>query len=192
MFKHIGIMAMVATLAFGCASKDKKNEETAVKPAAESEVASLPTDAEIAEIVHTAHMGEIEAARLARLKSKNEDIKKFADMMIKDHEEMDHQNRQIALKNNIIPDESVASRSMMTSASDERSSLETLQGEDFDKAYINQQVATHITVLHDIDNTLLPNAKTPEMQAMLKSARVRITNHLAMAADIQKKIGAIE
>ena len=63
--------------------------------------------------------------------------------------------------------------------------LQGLTGKEFDKAYIDNEVAYHQTVLDAIDKTLIPNAQNADLKALLEKVRPAIQAHLDMAKKIQ-------
>lgn len=166
---------VIASLAFGTA-------HAATDPAAG------PSDAEIAQIVVSANDNEIDAAKLAQSKSKNKDVKSFAQMMEKEHNNLKKSTTDLAKKEGFKTKESDASKNLAQEGKDNTSELKKLKGASFDKAYIDQQVAAHEAVLKDIDNTLLPNAKDEQLKDLLTKARPAVEKHLQHAKELQAKL----
>jgi putative membrane protein len=182
-------LMILITASLGCSTQDRANQgAVANKAAAATESATSVSEAEIAHVVQTANQSEIEAAQLAKTKSKNKEVLSFANHMIDDHTKMDKQNMELAQKLNVQPDTNAVSTSMKTGATATMSSLKDLKGKEFDKAYIDQQVTMHKSVLENFDNTLIPNANTPELKDMLTAARSSIETHLQHATELQKKL----
>jgi putative membrane protein len=174
---------------FGCSTQDRANQGAVMnKAASATESATSVSEAEIAQIVQTTNQSEIEAAQLAKKKSTNKEVLAFANHMIKDHTKMDKQNAELAKKMNVQPDPNAVSTSMKTGANATLSSLQDLKGKEFDKAYIDQQVTMHKSVLENFDTTLIPNANTPELKDMLTTGRASVEQHLQHATELQKKL----
>lgn len=83
-------------------------------------------------------MYEIQAAQLAETRSKNPDIKAFAKMMVKDH---------TATSKALAPLATAAGQAPAAKLDDRRQgfldNLTKASDADFDKTYVNQQVAAH-------------------------------------------------
>jgi putative membrane protein len=146
---------------------------------------SGPTDGQIEKIVHTANDGEIKQGKLAKKKSDNADIKSFANMMIKQHEDVNKQIKKVAKAEKIKPQDSPTAETLKKDSERTVSELKSMKGSDFDKAYIDAQVKNHEEVLNSIDNTLLPNAKDPQLRAALTRIRPAVQNHLDHAKRLQ-------
>lgn len=153
---------------------------TSAEPAASS--APALSDEQIAAITDAANGAEIEQAKLAEIKSKNPDVKKFAAMMIKHHGEA--KAKQAKLK--IQTAESSDSTALKTDASTTLDALKKSSGKDFDKAYIEAQVDGHRKVLDTINEKLLPAVKNSDLKAYLEEIKPRVEAHLKEATDLQQ------
>lgn len=151
-------------------------------------MAAAPTDAEIAKIVEATNTGEIALAKLAKEKSNNPEVKKFADHMIMDHSENNKKSAEILKKNKMTPEESAKSVEMKANAEMSKTKLQTLSGTEFDKAYISDQIATHEKVLKSFENEFIPSAKNDELKSLLTSTKPKIEGHLKHAKEIQGKM----
>jgi putative membrane protein len=74
-------------------------------------------------------------------------------------------------------------------SSDQR--LKDKKGADFEKAYIEEQVTMHQTVLDTIDTQLMPNAKAEELKALLTKTRSTVASHLDHAKQLQNSKAAM-
>lgn len=156
--------------------------------AQESATEKKPNDAEISKILDETNKGEIELAKLAKSKSKNEEVKKFADHMIKEHTTNNKNSMQLAQKLAIKPESNEKSNEMKQEGEKKLTELKSLQGKEFDKAYMDSQVNMHSKVLSDLDNQLLTSAKNPELKAMLEKTRTAVSQHLDQAKKIQSTL----
>ncbi len=71
--------------------------------------------------------------------------------------------------------------------------MQTLQaksGPEFDRAYMESQVAMHRRVLGTFDQVLLESAQDPQLQGTLEDARSRIQDHLREAQEVQSELEA--
>src|SRR5262245_45585200 len=71
-----------------------------------------PTDPQIVAILVTANQVDIDAAKVAKMQSKNKDVKEFADTMVRDHESANKQAKDLAAKLKIKPEENPTSKSL--------------------------------------------------------------------------------
>jgi putative membrane protein len=150
--------------------------------------AAGPTDPQIAAIVVAANNVDIEAGKLAESKASNAKVKAFGKQMVTDHSAVNKQATALVTKLAVTPEENETSRSLTSGGEQNRSSLQGKTGKDFDKAYIDNEVAYHQQVLDAIDKTLIPNAQNAELKTLLTQTRPAIAAHLKMAQDIQKSL----
>lgn len=146
-----------------------------------------PSDPEIAHIVVTANTIDITAGKMAESKSKNAEIKKFAKLMVTDHTGVNKQATDLAKKLKVTPKDNATSMSLMQGAEENLAKLKTLKGKDFDKEYIDHEVAYHQAVLDTIDQTLIPNAQNAELKGLIEKVRPAIAAHLEHAKMVQGK-----
>jgi len=153
-----------------------------------SSAATPLTDAQIARIVRTANDGEIKQAQLAAKRSKNPKVRSFAAMMIRQHEQVNHDLAQVTKAEGIQPQDSSDAATLKQGAADTYSTLLPLQGAEFDSAYANAQVKAHQDVLNSLDSSLLPNAKDAQLQAELRKIKPAVETHLEHAKHLQASL----
>jgi putative membrane protein len=151
-------------------------------------VAAGPTDPQIAAIVVTANTVDIDAGKLAKTRTKDAEVKKFAEQMITDHGSVNKSAIDLAKKLKLTPEESETSRSLKSGGDDNIAKLKTLKGKEFDRAYVDHEVAYHQAVLDAIDKTLLPSAKNEDLKALITKVRPAIAAHLEHAKHIQSTL----
>ncbi len=113
----------------------------------------------------------------------------FADQMIKDHTAVNKQATALAKKLGVKPEASDTQASLKKGASENMSNLKKLKGGQFDKAYVDHEVAYHQAVLDAIDKTLIPSAQNAELKGLIQKVRPAIAAHLDHAKMIQVKLG---
>jgi putative membrane protein len=145
---------------------------------------SAPDDAQIAGIVVAANTVDIEAGKLAQSMTKNAQVKAFAEQMVTDHSGVNKQAVALVTKLKVTPQESDLSRSLKQSGNDNLAKLKTLKGKEFDKAYVDHEVAYHQAVIDALDKTLIPNAKNAELKETLVKVRPAFVAHLEHARHI--------
>jgi putative membrane protein len=148
-----------------------------------------PSDPQIAHIVVTANQVDIDAGKLAKSRSKNKEVDKFAQQMITDHSGVNKQATALAKKLKVTPEPNDTSKSLKKGGDENMAKLKKLKGKDFDKAYVDQEVAYHQAVLDAIDKTLVPSAKNAELKDLIVKVRPAIAAHLDHAKHLQAQLG---
>lgn len=128
---------------------------------------------------HEAGLTEIAAAKIAKKNSTNAEVTGFADMMLKDHAELQKAVDELAVAKFVIIRDSVGH--------DHKVILDSLgkkTGADFDKAYMKMMVADHTEALELFEWNKTSNY--PEIRDVVKGGLEKIEVHLKEA----KKIAA--
>lgn len=144
-----------------------------------------PNDAQIAAIVVTANQVDIDAGKLAASKSNNKEVKEFAQRMVTDHTGVNEAATALVTKLKVKPEANATSKSLKSAGDDTLKRLKALKGAEFDKAYVDNEVTYHQTVLAALDKTLIPSAKNAELKALLVKVRPAFVAHLEHAKHIQ-------
>lgn len=147
-------------------------------------------DAQIAAIVVAANQVDIDAGQLALKKSKNPEVKKFAERMVTDHTAVNKAAVELVTKLNVTPQESDASKSLVAGGVDTRAKLESLEGDAFDRAYVDNEVAYHEAVIGVLATQLIPSASNKELKAALVGAQPAFDAHLQHAKQIQSALAS--
>jgi putative membrane protein len=148
-----------------------------------------PTDPQIAAIVVAANTVDIDAAKVAKAHAKSPEVKEFAATMIRDHEASNKQANALVTKLKVKPEPNETSKSLISGGKENVASLKKLKGAELDKAYIEHEVTYHQQVLDAINNTLIPNAKNPELKGLLEKTAPVIQAHLDHAKKLQGQVG---
>jgi len=128
-----------------------------------------PNDAQIAHIAYTAGQLDIDAAKQALAKSKNKDVRSFAEDMVRDHTAVNKQALDLVKKLKVTPQDNDTSRALSKAAADKKAELGKLNGADFDKAYVSNEIAYHKTVNGALETTLIPSASNAELKSLLQT-----------------------
>ena len=148
-----------------------------------------PTDPQIAGIVVTANQIDVDAGKIAKSRSKNKEVQDFAQQMITDHTAVNKQAGALAKKLGVKPEDSATSKSLKQAAAETAKKLNGLKGAQFDKAYVDNEVAYHQQVLDAIDKVLIPNADNAELRGLIEKVRPAIAAHLEHAKHLQASLG---
>ena len=177
MLKSIALVASVVTLA-----------AFSTVHAQTSEAAAPPNDAQIAQIVLTADTVDVDYGKLAVKKTKNAEVKAFAETMIRDHTAVNEKAAALAKKLSLTPEASATSKSLESNGHTEMAKLKAMHGAEFDKAYVDNEVSYHEAVIGVLTSTLIPNAKNADLKALLESGKPIFESHLEHAKQIQKTL----
>ena len=79
-------------------------------------------------------------------KSKNKDVRDFAENMARDHKAVNDQALALVKKLNVTPQDNDTSKALTKQAASKEAELKQLSGAAFDKAYADNEVAYHKTV----------------------------------------------
>lgn len=142
-------------------------------------------DAQIASIVVTANQVDIDAGTLAASQSSNDAVKTFAQLMVTDHTGVKNAAVDLATRLKVTPQDNRTSQSLKADGEKHLARLKTLSGTDFDKAYVDREVAYHQQVLDAVDKVLIPNAANAELKALLVKVRPAFVAHLEHAKQLQ-------
>jgi putative membrane protein len=183
LFRRRNIMIKPILLTFTCAAL-----AATIAFAAQEKSAAPPTDPQIAMIAVTADTIDIDAGKLAAEKTTNPKVKDFAELMVRDHTSVNNQATQLAKKLNLTPEASATSRSLKSEGDKMMTKLKGLTGAAFDKAYIDNEVSYHESVIKAVNDTLIPNAKNAELKSLLESAGPVFSSHLNHAKEIQASL----
>ena len=147
-----------------------------------------PNDAQIAQIVLTADTVDVDNGKLAEKKTKNAEVKAFAETMVRDHTAVNEKAAALAKKISLTPEASETSKSLESNGQKELATLKAMHGAEFDKAYVDNEVTYHEAVIGVLDKTLIPNAKNADLKALLESGKPIFEAHLEHAKQLQKSL----
>ncbi len=134
-----------------------------------AQAADKPTDPQIAHIAYTAGVLDVEAAKQAIEKSKNKDVVDFANDMVRDHEAVNVQALDLVKKLKVTPQDNATSQALSKAAAEQRAKLAKLDGDAFDKAYVDNEIAYHKQVNGALETVLIPSAENAELKGLLET-----------------------
>ena len=171
-------------------------EEREMMPAPETqgaapeqmEQASTLSDEQFAAVTDRANTAEIDASQYVVGKTKNAQVRRFAQRMIDHHKKAKADQTKLMSKLGMTPAESQKLRQLSTSASDTDRTLRSAPDDLLDKIYIDLQVADHQMVLEMLDRDIIPNVDNAEFKKSLQDFRPKVEAHLREALDVQKML----
>jgi putative membrane protein len=127
---------------------------------------------------------EVQAGQLAGKQAQQEDVRKFADMMIKDHTKSSA-DIKAALQSGKIKVTPPSELDKEHQAKLEQ--LKTAASNQFDQAYMRQQVEAHQQALA-LHRTYSQKGDNPDLQATAQKISSVVEQHLKAAQDIHKSL----
>ena len=144
------------------------------------------SDPEVAHVAVVANQIDIAYAVIAKEKSKDADILKFAETMTNDHNAVINQASALVKKLNVTPKENSVSQKLLADAEATKKSLRGKSGKEFNKAYIDNEVTYHKAVIGAVEGLLIPEAENGELKALLQNIVPALKTHLEHAEMVQK------
>lgn len=179
---HAGTIALAALSIFAAACAHQG------RGAAEGRAAAELSDAEIAAVLDVANRGEIEQAELARQRASEQQVRGYATAMIAGHGAAARQQSQILEQRGIQPEFNAVAGRVMDQSMQTQEVLRDLEGEAFDRAYMQAQLQQHRELLRMLDQELIPSVQDPQYRAYLEQLRGDIEAHLTNAERIQSDL----
>ncbi len=144
------------------------------------------SDEEVASVAVVANQIDISYAEIAKEKSKDAEILKFAETMTNDHKAVISQASALVKKLGVTPKDNAVGQKLLADAEQTKKTLRTKSGKDFNKAYIDNEVAYHKAVIGAVEGLLIPEAENAELKALLQDVVPALKTHLAHAEMLQK------
>jgi putative membrane protein len=164
-------------------NRDKIDSQLTTQEHVDS-VAGLPSKADASFMVNAASgaMLEVQLGQLAQTQSRNERVKQFGTMMIKDHKEGGEKLKAMASSQKITLPDSVSNRQQK-----EIERLQKMKGVAFDEAYINRMVDDHKKDIREFEEQA-KNGTNEAVKAFARGQLLMLYKHLDSAVSIQKVV----
>lgn len=121
-------------------------------------------------------------------KSKNKEVRDFAQDMVRDHAEVNKQALALLAKLKVKPEDNDTSRALTKQAAAKRDELAKLNGVAFDKAYVANEVAYHKTVNGALENTIIPSASNADFKGLLQTGLKIFQGHQQHAEHVAANV----
>ncbi len=167
----VGTIFLSGMVTTGCAADSMMKDKTMTKEA------PAFNDLEIAHIAYTAGALDIRYAHLALALSENPEVKKFAELMIRDHTAINNKALALVKKLNITPQDNAMSQQLVKGGEDILKEFSQLRGNDFSKRYAANELGYHTLVVKTIDETFLKIAQNEELKTLLRGANKTFKVH---------------
>ena len=131
-------------------------------------------------------MLEIQMAQLALATAESQEIKDYAQMIAKEHQEVNEALRVIAEEKEFnLP------LTMMEKQEEKLDELQEAKGAEFDRTYLNMQIEMHQQSIDQFES-MQPEIEDQELSQWIDNTLPILRQHLEQALQIQEQIGAGE
>lgn len=148
-----------------------------------------PDDPTIVAIFDAANTVDMETGALAAEKAQTASVREFGKMLARDHQVVRQQGRDLAAKLKVTPTPP-ADRSAADAHAKAMASLRGKSGLDFDRAFLEHEVAFHAAVIDAVKTTLLPAIDNAELRALVVKVAPAFEAHRQAAQQLLDKLPA--
>lgn len=134
--------------------------------------AQSPADLNDLEIAHVAYVADnidIRYAHLALAISQNQEVREFAETMIRDHTAVNEQALALLAKLGAQAQDNFLSQTLQGNAEKLIDEMSKLRGAAFDKRYAENELAYHKAVNDLVGNAFIPNIDNAEVKALFEA-----------------------
>lgn len=125
---------------------------------------------------------EIELGQIALKNTQDENVRKYAERMVKDHSAADKKLKAIAAKENLQLPQSLDAEHQSL-----KTKLQSLQGEDFDRAYVNAMAKGHDKAVALFESASQQSQMPGELKQFAASTLPTLEQHKEMAHSLHEK-----
>jgi putative membrane protein len=140
-------------------------------------------DPTIVAIFDAANTADIETGQLAAERGRSEKVRAFGRMLVNDHTNVRQMGRDLAAKLGVRPTPPADSSAAVAHRATMRR-LRALQGEAFDRAFLQHEVAFHKSVVDAVTTTLLPAIDNAELKALVEKVAPAFVGHQKAAEQL--------
>jgi putative membrane protein len=115
------------------------------------------------------------------------ELRRFAKDLETQHRDMQSRANAVFSRSQMTPSENPVSARMKSDAQSELSTLQSMRGKDFDRAYLEAEVRDHNSALELIDR-MIADARNPELKGELENMRPKIEAHLRKAEGMEQTL----
>ncbi len=147
------------------------------------------SDANIVALLTLGNQDEIAAGTAARAHAASPDVRDFAAQLVRDHVELQHGLDSAAALRHITAVPPASAETLATRMQHVRDSVGRLSGDEFDRAFIMSQVASHEKTVDDL-NHFASLVTDTLLHGTLVDADHRVHAHLDRAKNLLGEVGA--
>ncbi len=146
-------------------------------------------DAAIVGIFDIANTADIETGRLAMERGQSKDVRDFGRMLVDAHTAVRQNGRELAKKLSVTPT-TAAAADMQKGHAAAMAKLSALRGAEFDRAFLDHEIAFHAAVIDAVKTTLLPAIRNAEVKDLVTKVAPAFEAHRLGAENLRKQLGS--
>ena len=191
------LTSAMAVGAFGilaaCSPKNEQTTDTLTTTPPATAATPAPadaawTDANVVEVLTVANQGEVDYSQIGAEKATNAGVKKYAQMMVKDHGTMLDAVKSLATRLNVTPASNDKANDLKEENTKDINDLNgKTVGKDFDNEFMEEQVDMHQETL-DLLNDLDSRTTNADLKAAIAEAKPKVQAHLDQAKALKDKV----
>lgn len=144
-------------------------------------------DPTIVAIFDAANTADIETGELAAARGHSKQVRDFGAMIARDHRAVRQMGRDLAKRLAITPTPPSEDAGAKAHAS-AMVTLRSLNGAEFDRAFLRHEVAFHKAVLDAVQTTLLPAIENDELEKLVTEVAPAFQGHMVAAQSLEKQL----
>ncbi len=146
------------------------------------------TDEQVLAVLDTMRLKQVEQAKIAASRTRNKEIKSFANAILEKNEEAKRKQRALELKLGILPQPSERSDVVLLAAKQDVESLRKETPESLDRAFLEMATQDLKQSTDFIENHAMPGVERSELKSMLEEIRTGMSMQLSDASAIADKL----
>ena len=128
------------------------------------------------------------AGKIALNRSDNQKVKEFAQRMVTDHKSVLDSAVKLVTRLGVTPQNNELVSLLAKQSTDHEAKLRKLSGREFNKLYIDHEIAYHEAVIGVVNSQLIPGAINQELKNVLISVLPAFDAHLAHCKSVQSSL----
>ena len=141
------------------------------------------SDAQFAMKAAQGNMAEVALGQLASQKAQSDDVKKFGQRMVDDHQKAEQDLEGVASKDNLTLPKNVSAEQKA-----EQQRLEKLSGAAFDRAYMQMMVKDHTKDIAEFKKEANSSAANPDLRDYANRTYPTLDDHLTNAKAVNDSL----
>lgn len=160
---------------------------TATVTAAPAGAQAPLNDATIVGIFDAANSWDISTGAIAATKGASPEVRNFGEMLARDHQLVRGQGRDLAAKLGVTPPAVARDFALRVNYINAMKRLSALEGKEFDRAFLEYEIAYHKAVIDAVTNAFLPAIKNAELKAFVEKVAPAFVGHMQAAEALLKR-----
>ncbi len=155
--------------------------------AASAQADTGPDDATIVAIFDAANTADMETGQLAAERARSQEVRDYGAMLVRDHRQVRQMGRDLAAKLGVTPTPPKDDQGARDHALAMRR-LREVPAADFDRAFLQHEVAFHKAVLDAMNSTLIPAIDNAELKELVEKVAPAFQAHMMAAQALLDKV----